>query len=155
LSPEKEKLANKDEEELRRLSVELRFYEQTADALQSRLNMINAVMTDLTVASVTITSLETEKEGSELLVPVGGNSYIKAKLDNPSSLIVGMGAGVSVEKTVTESKEILKKRHEELERTRTSMQQQFVQVIDKTKELRDSIEFLVEKMRGEAPSKNV
>jgi prefoldin alpha subunit len=148
-------LASKDEEELRRLTVELRFYEQTAEALQSRLNMINAVITDLTVASVTLATLETEKEGSELLVPVGGNSYIKARLDNPNSLIVGMGAGVSVEKTVAEAKEILKKRQEELEKTRMSMHQQFVQVVDKAKELRDSVESLVEKMRGEAPAKNV
>jgi prefoldin alpha subunit len=152
---EKNKLASKDEEELRRLTVELRFYEQTADALQSRLNMVSAVITDLTVAGVTLNTLETEKESSELLVPVGGNSYIKARLDNPNSLIVGMGAGVSVEKTFAESKEILKKRQEELEKTRTSMQQQFVQVVDKTKELRDSIESLVEKLRGETPSKNV
>jgi prefoldin alpha subunit len=152
---EKKKLASKDEEELRRLTVELRFYEQTADALQGRLNMINAVITDLTVAGVTLNTLETEKEGSELLVPVGGNSYIRARLDNPNSLIVGMGAGVSVEKTFGESKEILKKRQEELEKTRTSMQQQFVQVVGKTKELRDNIGSLVEKMRGEAPSKNV
>ena len=148
-------MASKDEEELRRLTVELRFYEQTAEALQSRLNMISAVITDLTVAGVTITTLETEKEGSELLVPVGGNSYIKTKLDNPNSLIVGMGAGVSVEKTLAESKEILKKRQEELEKTRTSMQQQFVQVVDKTSELRGNIESMVEKLRGEAPSKNV
>jgi prefoldin alpha subunit len=152
---EKKKLASKDEEELRRLTVELRFYEQTADALQSRLNMVSAVITDLTVAGVTLNTLEAEQEGSELLVPVGGNSYIKARLDNSKSLIVGMGAGVSVEKTFAESKEILKNRQEDLEKTRTSMQQQFVQVVDKTKELRDSIESLVEKMRGEAPSKNV
>jgi prefoldin alpha subunit len=152
---EKKKLASKDEEELRRLTVELRFYEQTADALQSRMNMVSAVITDLTVAGVTLSTLEAEKEGSELLVPVGGNSYIKARLDNPNSLIVGMGAGVSVEKTFAESKEILKNRQEDLEKTRASMQQQFVQVVDKTKELRDSIESLVEKMRGEAPSKNV
>jgi prefoldin alpha subunit len=152
---EKNKLASKDEEELRRLTVELRFYEQTAEALQSRLNMISAVITDLTVAGVTLNTLETEKKDSELLVPVGGNSYIKARLDDPNSLIVGMGAGVSVEKTFAESKEILKMRQQELEKSRTSMQQQFVQVVDKTTELRNTIESLVEKMRGEAPSKNV
>jgi prefoldin alpha subunit len=148
-------LASEDEEGLRRLTVELRFYEQTADAIQSRLNMISAVITDLTIAGITLSTLETEREGSELLVPVGGNSYVKARLDNPNNLIVGMGAGVSVEKTLSESKEILKKRQEELEKTRTSMQQQFVQVVNKTKELRDSIEAKVEKMREEAPSKNV
>jgi prefoldin alpha subunit len=152
---EKKKLASKDEEELRRLTVELRFYEQTAEALQSRLNMVSAVITDLTYAGLTLNALENEKEGSELLVPVGGNSYVKVKLENTDKLIVGMGAGVSVEKTLPESREIIRKRQEDLEKTRLSMQQQFVQVVDKAKELRDKIESLVEKMREEEPSKNV
>ena len=137
------------------MTVELRFYEQTAEAVKSRLNMIQAVVTDLTYAGMTLSALENEKEGSELLVPMGGNSYIKARLESPDKLIVGMGAGVSVEKTLPESKEIIKKRQEEFEKTRMSMQQQFVQVIDKTKELREKIESLVEKMRQEAPPENV
>ncbi len=148
-------MTSKDEEELRRMSVELRYYEQTAEALQSRLNMVNAVITDLTYAGMTLTALENEKEGSELLVPVGGNSYVKARLAGPDKLIVGMGAGVSVEKTLLESKEIMKKRHEELEKTRMSMQQQFVQVVDKTRELRAQLESRVNKMREEAPPENV
>ena len=148
-------MASNDEEELRRLSVELRFYEQAAEAMQSRLNMIGAVITDLTYAGVTLNALEKEKEGSELLVPVGGNSYVKVRLENTDKLIVGMGAGVSVEKTLPESKEIVKKRQEDLEKTRMSMQQQFVQVVERTKGLREKIESLVEEMRGEEPSKNV
>ncbi|MEM3609085.1 MAG: prefoldin subunit alpha, partial [Candidatus Bathyarchaeia archaeon] len=97
--PEKENLASKsEEEELRRLSVELRFLEQTAEAIQSRINMVNAAITDLTYASMTLEGLEKEKENSEILVPIGGNSYIKAKLENPDKIIVGMGAGISVEK---------------------------------------------------------
>jgi prefoldin alpha subunit len=152
---ERGKLASKDEEELRRMTVELRFLEQTAEALQSRLNMINAVITDLTYAGMTLTALENEKEGSELLVPMGGNSYVKARLESPDRLIVGMGAGVAVEKTLPESKEVMKKRQEELENTRMSMRQQFVQVVDRTKELREKIESLVDKMRQEAPPENV
>jgi prefoldin alpha subunit len=152
---EKKTLASKDEEELRQLSVELRFYEQTAEALQSRINMVNAVITDLTYASMTLDVLEKEKENSELLVPIGGSSYIRAKFENPDKLIVGMGAGVSVEKTLPESKEIIKKRQEELDKTRTSLQQQFVQVVDGIRERREKIESLVAKMREGTTSKDV
>ncbi len=148
-------MASKDEEELRQLSVELRFYEQTAEALQSRINMVNAVITDLTYASMTLDVLEKEKENSELLVPIGGSSYIRAKFENPDKLIVGMGAGVSVEKTLLESKEIIKKRQEELDKTRTSLQQQFVQVVDGIREHREKIESLVAKMREGTTSKDV
>jgi prefoldin alpha subunit len=148
-------LTTKSEEELRRLSVELRFLEQTAESIQSRINMVNAVITDLVYASMALEGLEKEKENSELLVPIGSNSYIKAKLENPDKIIVGMGAGVSVEKTLQEAKEIVKNRQENLEKTRMSLQQQLAQVAERINEGREKFESLVAEMREEKTPKNV
>lgn len=147
--------SNKGEEELRRLSVELRFLEQTAEAIQSRINMVNAVITDLTYASTALEGIEKEKENSELLVPIGGGSYIRAKLENPDKVIVNMGAGVSIEKTLQEAKEIIKKRLENLEKTRTSLQQQFAQVLENISMDREKFENLVAELREGKASKNV
>jgi len=143
-------LASKNEEEIRKISVELRMLEQTAEALQSRLSMLNAVSQDLTYANMTLDSLE--KENSELLVPIGGTSYIRAKLDNPDKIIVGIGAGVSVEKTRQEAKEVIKKRLEDLEKARTSTQQQFAQVAQRINEDRERFEDLAATVRGEKTS---
>jgi len=145
-------LASKNEEQIRKISVELRFLEQTAEALQSRLSMLNAVTQDLTYANMTLQSLEQEKENSELLVPIGGTSYIRAKLDNPDKIIVGIGAGVSVEKTRQEAKDVIKKRLEDLEKARTSTQQQFAQVAEKINEDRERFEELAATVRGEKTS---
>jgi len=144
-------LANKSEEELRRLTVEMRLLEQTAEALQSRANMINAVTTDLSYARMTLEGLEKESEKSELLVPIGGTSYVRARLENPDKIIVGMGAGVSVEKTKEEAKEIIKKRLEDLEKTRTAIQQQFTQVAEKINMDREKADALVTTMREGKP----
>jgi prefoldin alpha subunit len=151
LSQEKKKLASKSEEELRRLTVEMRLLEQTAEALQSRSNMINAVTTDLSYARMTLEGLEKESEKSELLVPIGGTSYVRARLENPDKIIVGMGAGVSVEKTREEAKEIIKKRLEDLEKTRASIQQQFAQVAEKINLDRERADALVAAMREGKP----
>ena len=136
-------MAGKSEEEFRRLNMELRLLEQTAEALQSRMNMINSAVADLTYAQMTLGGLEKENEKSELLVPIGGTSYIRAKLDNPDKIIVGMGAGVSVEKTREEAKEIIKKRQQDLDKAKTSVQQQFAQVAEKINQDRERIEALV------------
>jgi len=144
-------LASNSEEELRRLTVEIRLLEQTAEALQSRANMINAVTTDLSYARMTLEGLEKESEKSELLVPIGGTSYVRARLENPDKIIVGMGAGVSVEKTREEAKEIIKKRLEDLEKTRTSIQQQFTQVAEKINLDREKADALVATMREGKP----
>jgi prefoldin alpha subunit len=145
-------LTTKREEELRRLNVEIRFLEQTAEEAQSRINIVNAMITDLNYANMTLEGVEKEKEDSELFVPIGANSYIKAKLANPDKITVGMGAGVSIEKTLPEAKEIMKKRLENLEKTRTSLQQQLAQVADRINEDREKFENLVAELRGEKTS---
>ena len=138
---------SKEEEELRKLSVEMRFLEQTAETLQQRVSMINAAMTDLAYASMTLEGIEQEKEDAELLVPIGGSSYVKVKLSNPDKVVVGMGAGVSVEKTLPEAKEIVKERLDELEKTMVSAQQQFAQVADRINAGRNRLESLLATVR--------
>ncbi|MGQ9530182.1 MAG: prefoldin subunit alpha [Candidatus Bathycorpusculaceae bacterium] len=148
-------MASKSEEELRKLSDEIRFLEQTAETIQSRINAVNAVITDLTYATMTLEGVEKEQENTEILVPIGGNSYIKAKLVNPDKVIVGMGAGISLEKTLQEAREIIKKRLENLEKTRNSLQQQLAQVAEKIEEDREKFESLIAELREGKASKNV
>jgi prefoldin alpha subunit len=155
MRPEKSKLASSNDDELRKLSVELRMLEQTAETLQSRLSMINAVATDLTYANMALENLDKEKENAELLVPIGGTSYIRAKLDNPDKIIVGLGAGVSAEKTRQEAKEIVKKRLEDLRKNQQAVQQQFVQVAERINLDRERFETMAAAMREGKTSQNV
>jgi len=146
---------SKDEEELLKLSVELRLLEQTAETLQQRIGMLNAAITDLTYASMTLEGVELEKENSEILVPIGGSSYVKMKLANPDKVIIGLGAGVSVEKPLPEAKSMLKERQSELEKTLLSAQQQFTQVADRVNADRNRLESLLGAAREGKASSNV
>jgi prefoldin alpha subunit len=138
---------SKEEEELRKLSVEMRFLEQTAETLQQRMNMMNAAITDLTYANMTLEGIEQEKENAELLVPIGGSAYVKVKLANLDKVVVGMGAGVSIEKTLPEAKAIVKERLDELEKTMRSAQQQFAQVAQRVNVGRNRLESLLSAVR--------
>lgn len=135
------------EEELRRLSMEMRYLEQTAEALQQRITMVNAALTDLTYANATLDGIEKENENAEMLVPIGGSSYVKVKLADPNKVIVGMGAGVSMEKTLAEAKVTLKERLDELEKTMNSAQQQFSQVAERINSGRGRLESLLARAR--------
>ncbi len=139
------------EEELRRLSMEMRYLEQTADALQQRISMVNAAINDLNYANMTLDGIEKEKENSEMLVPIGGGSYVKAKLADPDKIIVGMGSGVSVEKTLAQAKVDLKERLDELEKTMLSAQQQFSQVAERINSGRGRLENMLAQAREGKP----
>jgi len=135
------------EEELRRLSMEMRYLEQTAEALQQRITMVNAAISDLMYANATLDGIEKEKENAEMLVPIGGSSYVKVKLADSNKVIVGMGAGVSIEKSLAEAKVTLKERLDELEKTMNSAQQQFSQVAERINSGRGRLESLLARAR--------
>lgn len=136
------------EDELRRLSMEMRYLEQTAEALQQRISMVNAAIADLTYANATLDGIEKEKENAEMLVPIGGSSYVKVKLADPDKVIVGMGSGVSVEKNLADAKVTLKERLDELEKTMTSAQQQFSQVAERINSGRGRLESMLAQSRA-------
>ena len=140
--------ATKSDEELRKLSMEMRYLEQTADALQQRINMVNAALTDINYANMTLDGIEKEKENSEMLVPIGGSSYVKVKLADPNKVIIGLGSGVSVEKTLAEARVSLKERLDELGKTMHSAQQQFSQVAERINSGRGRLENLLASREG-------
>ncbi len=127
-----------DEENFRKLLTELRLLEGTADALKNRINLINAAMTELAYASATMEGLQ--KKNAPLLVPIGGGSYIKAKVETTETLVVGMGAGVSVEKSRDEAMQIVEKRVTELESSMNTIQQQLSTVLQQMQEKRQHLE---------------
>jgi len=138
----------KSEEELRRLSMEMRYLEQTAEALQQRISMVNAAITDIGYANMTLDGIEKEKENAELFVPIGGSSYVKVKLADSNKIIIGLGSGVSIEKTLLDAKTTLKERLDELEKTMNSAQQQFSQVAERINSGRSRLENLLGAREG-------
>jgi len=144
-----------EEETFRRIAVELRLLEGTAEALQSRINLVNAALTEFTIANLTLGGIEKEEENSSLFVPIGGGSYIKAKLESADKIIMGMGAGVATERTVKEARETLEKRIGELEKTRNTLQQQLTQVIGKIQDGRSKLQELTAKLSEKEKTKRV
>jgi prefoldin alpha subunit len=108
--------------------------------------MVNAILTDLNYANMTLEGLEKEDENADLFVPIGGGSYIKARLQEKDRVLVGMGAGVTVERTLSQARETVKNRIDQLEKTRTALQQQFVQVVERIREDRGRLEEISAKL---------
>jgi prefoldin alpha subunit len=146
---------SKEEDELRRLSVQLRYLEQTAETLQQRIGMLNAAITDLTYANMTLDGMEQEKANSELLVPIGGSSYVRVKLADADKVIVGLGSSVSVEKSLPEAKALLKERLDELQKSMQAAQQQFTQIAERINSDRSRLESLLAAVRQGKTQGNV
>ncbi len=72
--------------------------------MQSRINFLNAAWAELSLSKNTLEGLEKEKTNAPLFVPIGGGSYVKAKLGAVDNVVYGVGAGVVYRKDVEGSK---------------------------------------------------
>jgi len=130
----------KEEDVVRQLATEIRILEGSIGLLQSRLDIVRAAINEVTLAHNTLEGVAKLQNGESTLVPVGAGSYIRMKLEDSKKLIMGVGAGVAVEKDVDACVAELKARLEELERARTSLQQQLEQTGARYQQDRDALE---------------
>lgn len=139
-----------DDEDFQKSLVQLRVYEGSARTLQARLEIVSAAMNDFAVASATLEGVKAQKNDSDALIPVGAGSYVRAKLSDISKIVMGVGAGVAIEKPIDDSINEIKGRITDLDKARTTLQEQLNQALIKVEENRETLGELVKKHGGES-----
>ena len=138
------------EDQLRRLVVELRLMQGSAEVLQQRLDLLRTAQTDLRVADSSLKALKDIEDGTNILVPMGGGAFIDASLGDLSKVIVGIGAGASLEMDQEAALEDVSNRLSEVEKAAQSVQQQLEQILGQMQIHQDGINRLSAELRGEA-----
>jgi prefoldin alpha subunit len=129
-----------DEDIVRQLATEIRILEGSIGALQSRLDIVRAAINEITLAFSTIDGLKSLQDGESTLVPVGAGTYVRMTIADSKKLIMGVGGGAAMEKDVESSVGELKGRLEELDKARTSVQQQLEQTIVRYNQDREALD---------------
>jgi len=102
------------QQQLEELSEKHDVYKHQAESISQQIHVVGITIKDVETALITITTLKDESAGIETLVPIGFGSFVKANLINTDTIVVGIGAGVSVEKNIDDAKSFLEKRKNEL-----------------------------------------
>ena len=102
------------EEEIRRLLAAYQQYQAQAEAIVRQISMTQLTAEGLDRALGAVEAMEKAEEGQDMLVPIGSGSFVHAKLASREKVVLNIGAGVSIEKTVADAKETLKVRKAEV-----------------------------------------
>ncbi len=102
------------QQQVQELAARHQQYQYQAEAISQQMNMLKMTIKDLETALITIIALKDEPAGKGTLVPIGFGSFVNATLTNPDKVVIGIGAGVSVEKKTDDARVFLEKRKEEL-----------------------------------------
>jgi prefoldin alpha subunit len=102
------------EEEVRRLLMVYQQRQAEADAIVRQLGLFQLSLEGCEKAIKAVEAMETAEEGQDMLVPIGQDSFIHAKLAAKERVVVGVGAGASIEKSTQEAKASLNARKAQL-----------------------------------------
>ena len=67
--------------ELNKMAVQIKFLEEQIERLRNQLQLIDNSIFNLENSNFTVENLKTVEEGQEILIPVGGVAYLKAKIN--------------------------------------------------------------------------
>ncbi|MFQ5762333.1 MAG: prefoldin subunit alpha [Candidatus Bathyarchaeia archaeon] len=124
------------EDRFRSLVLENRYLEGLITDFQSRMSILDAAVREYATTEATISGLKELREDDEILVPMGGGSFIKAKVTDTQRVIIGVGAGTALEKPGDEAKANVQAQISQLQQLRSSIQTELMKVVERMEAVR-------------------
>jgi prefoldin alpha subunit len=126
---------------------ELNMYQGQADVLNQQMETVKSTIADLNIATETLETIK-DKKDTETLVPIGAGSFIITEIKNTDEVIVGLGAGVAVKRTIDSAKESIKDQKTDLEALLNKMMTDLNKLTEIIMRKTPEAEALVQKLEG-------
>ncbi|MEM2908030.1 MAG: prefoldin subunit alpha [Candidatus Hadarchaeales archaeon] len=148
MGDEVEGLTPEERQRLQRLLEEISNYQAAAEILRQQITLSAASLSEISAEIETLRALKELKLETEVLVAIGPDSFIPAKLPPLDKVVVGLGAGVAAERGVDEAIEMLNARSAEVEQAMEQARQELDKLGERIEALRPEVERILEKARG-------
>ena len=81
----------------------IEYYKQQLESIEMQLQYMQATVAEYQRAKITVEQLHAVDDNADILIPVGGGAFINGSVKNTSHVLLGVGAGFVMEKTVDET----------------------------------------------------
>jgi prefoldin alpha subunit len=122
----------RDEQEL---ALNIQILQEQARIIASNVEKLTIYLQELNMSKTTLEGLQTLNKGDEILVPIGASNFIRARIEDTTGLIVGVGANVSMDKTVEEAVTAIQEKISFIESKIRENQETYIKVAQKLDEL--------------------
>jgi prefoldin alpha subunit len=91
------------EEDITKNLTLIEYYKQQLESIDLQLQYLQSTLMEYQRAKMTVEQLSSVDANSDILIPVGAGTFINGSLKNASNVLIGVGAGIVIEKPVTEA----------------------------------------------------
>lgn len=121
--------------ELRGLTTEIEQLQNQANAHNQNLELLTLSVQEMRQTVESLEELKSTETGREVLLPLGTGSFLKSTLKQNDRVIIGIGAGFSVEKEIDEAKAIVDKRIQETDSAVQQTRERIAEISGRLEEL--------------------
>ncbi len=136
-------------EDIQKLSSQFQQLQHQADALSQQLDVVGASIAESDKAINTIGGFEGVEDNHDIFIPIGMGTNIMAKLLKPDTVIMEIGAGISMEKDLDNAKKSLETRKEELTKFHQTTQNNLDQIVTKMHEIESVVSTAVKAQQAD------
>ena len=94
----------------------LEYYKEQLNAVDMQAQLMQAALTDYDKAKMTIEQLRKSDEKPEILMPLGGGTFINGFIKDPQKILVDIGSGLVTEKSIDDAIEKIEERIKNLQK---------------------------------------
>ncbi len=127
---------------------EYEYYRAQAEALKRNMDLINTSLAELEVVGKSLDEIKKLGKKNEILMPIGGDSFVKASIVDAEKILINLGAGVVAEKDISNAKGDFEQRIKELEQVRGELAERWRAVSSKLEELAPKIQEIIASQEG-------
>jgi prefoldin alpha subunit len=146
-------MSEEQQQLLQRIYTEQQITESNISVLQQRIEIIQAYLTNYQSGLLVLKEIEGKGKDEEMLMNVGGNIFVEAKLVNPSKVTRGIGSGVRIEQSLTDAMTALQSSIESLEKQYQSMSDEYQKLVTHASVLNSQFQQLAAKIQEESAQK--
>jgi len=136
-----------DRQELEKIINELNLYKSQAEIIQQQVEAIQGSILEIETLETTIDNVGNEDPLSTL-VPIGAGSFMNAEIKNTKEVVMSVGAGVAITKSIEDAKETIDSQKKELNDTLNKMLDNLQKISAIINQLSPRAEQLMAKTQG-------
>jgi len=137
------------DEELSRYMILIENYKEQLNSLEMQYSYLQAAIADYTKAKMTLEQLSKADDGTEILLPIGGSTFINATAKSTSKVLFDIGGGIVTEKTSDDAIKKIDKRIENLQQTEEKLSSMAQQLQTEATEISDKAQKLLAEEKKE------
>ena len=81
----------------------IEYYKEQLNSLEIQLQISQSALTDYTKAKLTLEHLSKATKENDILIPIGGGTFIKGTLGEKEKILTDVGAGIVTEKPLKDA----------------------------------------------------